>query len=167
MRSLIIPIFIMTVSTVKAQHGKAVTEKKTFSRTTAITQVIHADPSIVWSLLTNANDFARWNSTVVSIVGEIKQGNKIELVSSLDSTRTFKLKILEFQPNEKLVWGDALGKRIYTLTNQGKNTLFTMSERIGGPMFPLFAGKIPSFDASFQQFTNDLKAEAETIAQTK
>ncbi|MFT7592135.1 MAG: hypothetical protein ACI9UJ_002064 [bacterium] len=28
-------------------------------------------------------------------------------------------------------------------------------------MFPLFANKIPSFDASFEQFTADLKIAAE------
>jgi len=38
-----------------------------------------------------------------------------------------------------------------------------MREKIGGPMFPLFAKMIPPFDASFEQFAADLKAEAEKI----
>jgi hypothetical protein len=36
-----------------------------------------------------------------------------------------------------------------------------MAEKIGGPVFPLFANKIPSFDASFTRFAADLKAAAE------
>ena len=62
----------------------------------------------------------------------------------------------------RLVWGDALGSRVYSLaeTERGQ-TRFEMVERIGGPVFPLFANKIPSFDASFSQFTADLKSAAE------
>ena len=36
-----------------------------------------------------------------------------------------------------------------------------MTEHIGGPVFPMFASKIPSFDASFEQFAADLKTAAE------
>jgi hypothetical protein len=55
-----------------------------------------------------------------------------------------------------------VGTRVYTLTEtNGGQTIFEMNERIGGPIFPLFAGKIPSFDASFEQFAADLKAAAE------
>ena len=36
-----------------------------------------------------------------------------------------------------------------------------MRENIGGPMFPLFAGMIPSFDEFFEQFAADLKKAAE------
>lgn len=63
--------------------------------------------------------------------------------------------------NEKLVWGDALGERVYTLTKNHNGVLFNMTEKIGGLMFPLFAKKIPSFDASFEQFAADLKKAAE------
>lgn len=72
------------------------------------------------------------------------------------------LKIKEFSPTQRLAWGDALGTRVYTLAETGPGqTRFEMSERIGGPVFPLFASKIPSFDASFAQFAADLKAAAE------
>ena len=126
-----------------------------------------ADPAIVWALLTHAADYPRWNSTVTSIQGEIKAGAIIELKSTLDEKRTFKLKIKEFLPEKRLVWGDAMGNRVYTLEKSGSNTHFTMTEKIGGPLFPLFAGMIPSFDESFEKFAADLKKEAETIQQSK
>lgn len=148
-----------------AQNGKATTIKNTFNRTTTISQEINADAAIVWALLTNANDYARWNSTVISIEGNIEQGEKIKLKSTLDPSRTFKLKVKEMISEQKLAWGDAMGTRSYTLEKSGDNkVLFTMSEKIGGLMFPLFASKIPSFDESFEQFTADLKKEAEAIA---
>lgn len=83
---------------------------------------------------------------------------------TLDPSRTFTLKIKEFTPSAQLAWGDALGARVYSLTetNDGQ-TRFEMVERIGGPVFPLFANKIPSFEASFAQFTADLKSAAERV----
>ncbi len=151
----------------KSQAGKAITKRSPFSRETSITINIEAAPSIVWALLTNASDFPRWNSTVVSIKGEILPDKTIELKSTLDEKRVFKLKIKEFLPEKRLVWGDAMGNRVYSLEKAGSEVRFTMSEKIGGPLFPLFAGMIPSFDKSFEQFAADLKKEAETIQKSK
>jgi uncharacterized protein YndB with AHSA1/START domain len=152
----------------KTQEGKATTTKKTFSRETSVSTTIFADPAIVWALLTHASDFPRWNSTITSMKGEIREDGAIELKSTLDEKRTFHLKIKELVPEKRLVWGDALGNRVYTLTRgDGGSTIFSMSEKIGGPLFPLFAGAIPSFDESFERFAADLKKEAETIQKSR
>jgi len=150
------------------REGEARTTRRTFSRETTVSTIIHADPAIVWALLTRASDFPRWNSTVTSVKGEIREGGAIELKSTLDEKRTFKLKIKEFVPERRLVWGDSQGSRVYTLSQEaGGRVLFTMSEKIGGPLFPLFAGYIPPFDESFERFAADLKREAETIQKSK
>jgi uncharacterized protein YndB with AHSA1/START domain len=150
------------------RDGKAKTLRKTFSRETSVNTAIDADPAIVWALLTHAADFPRWNSTVTSMKGEIREGGAIELKPTLDEKRTFKLKVKEFVPEKRLVWGDAMGNRVYTLErNQGGGTLFSMAEKISGPLFPLFAGSIPSFDESFERFAADLKREAETIQRSQ
>ncbi len=162
MKNSIAILLLMTTLSTMAQSGKASTEKKTFSRSTSISQTINANPTVIWSLLTNASDFPRWNSTVVSIIGNIQKGEKIKLKSTLDPSRTFKLKVKELVPDQKLVWGDAMGTRIYTLEKTAEGTKFSMNEKIGGLMFPLFANKIPSFDESFEKFTADLKKEAES-----
>lgn len=129
---------------------------------------IKADPSIIWALLTNASDYPRWNSTILSIDGNIVLGEKINLKSTLDPKRVFKLKIKEIETNKRLVWGDAMGKRIYSLKkNQYGAVTFSMNEKIGGPLFPLFAKMTPSFDNAFDQFAADLKKEAETIMNSK
>ena len=152
----------------QTREGKAITTRKTFSRETAVSTTIFADPAIVWALLTHASDFPRWNSTVTSIQGEIREGATIELKSTLDAKRTFKLKVKEFVPERRLVWGDAMGSRVYTLDKGSeRSTVFTMTEKIGGPLFPLFAGAIPSFDEPFERFAADLKREAETIQRSK
>ena len=151
-----------------ASNGKAVTTKKTFSRETAISIDIQADKSIIWVLLTNANDFPRWNSTVISIEGTIAKGEKIKLKSKLDPKREFKLTVKEFEADSRMLWVDSMGYRIYTLKSIGNGlTNFSMNEKIGGPLFPLFAKMIPPFDEAFEQYVKDLKNEAETISKSK
>jgi hypothetical protein len=59
-------------------------------------------------------------------------------------------------------------KQVYTLKPIGNGlTNFSISEKIGGPIFPLLANMIPAFDKSFEQFASDLKKEAERISNTK
>lgn len=150
------------------QNGKASTVKTTFSRETSVSIEIEADPAIVWALLTKASDYPRWNSTVTAIEGTIAPGEKIKLKSTLDANRTFTLKVKEFDVEKKLVWGDGQGNRTYTIKkNDGGSVIFSMSEKIGGFMFPLYANMIPPFDQSFEQFARDLKKESETIMRTK
>ena len=142
----------------------ATTTRTTFSRTTSVSTNINADPSIIWKLLTSAADYPRWNSSIISINGSIAAGEKIKLIAAMAPKRTFKLKVKELLPQQRLVWGDSNGDRVFTLTNTGNGTVsFSMVEKIGGLMFPLYAKHIPSFDDSFNQFAADLKKEAELI----
>lgn len=163
MKNIIIAAFGFLLSiNVYAQSNKAVTTRGKNYRETTVSTEIDASLEKIWKLLTDASSYTRWNSTIISLDGTIALGNKIKLVSKLDPSRTFKLKVKTFEPNEKMIWGDKKGNRIYTLTRlaNGK-TLFTMTERIGGFMFNMYADKIPSFNESFEQFAKDLKAVAE------
>lgn len=144
-------------------NQKATTTKKTFSRATTVSIDINADASTVWALLTNAENFPKWNSTVTSLEGKIALGEKLALKVTLDEKRTFKLKVKEFTPEKHMRWGDAMGNRDYTLTPIDGGVSFTMAEKIGGPLFPLFAGMIPDFDDAFNQYAADLKAAAEKV----
>lgn len=143
---------------------KANTIRKTFSRETSVSIDIQADPKTIWNLLTSAENYPSWNSTVISIDGKIALGEKIQLKSYLDPKRVFKLSVKELEPEKRLVWGDAMGKREYKLTpTSNGQTNFSMTEKIGGPLFPLFAKMIPPFDESFDKFAHDLKAESEKL----
>lgn len=144
-----------------SSNGKASTVKTTFSRETSVSIIIEAPSEAIWEIITNVGNYPKWNSTIVSIEGEIVENGKIKLVSTLDPKRSFKLRVKEFSPTSRLVWGDGQGNRIYTLTEKDGTTIFTMTEKIGGLMFPLYAKYIPPFDESFEQFASDLKKIAE------
>lgn len=163
----------MTLSTFSAaQDGTASTTKKAFNRSTSVSIQIDADPAIIWTLLTNASDFPRWNSTVISLEGEIREGNKIKLKSTVDSSRTFKLKVKSMNPETEMIWKSGAapffrGVRTYSITrNPDGTSTFTMKEKLGGLMFPMASKSIPPFDESFEQFAKDLKKEAESIEQS-
>lgn len=154
--------------TIQESSDKATTTRTTFSRETTISTRIAADPSIVWALLTNAAGYPSWNSTVISIEGEIRPGAELKLRSTLDESRTFKLKVREMEPEKRLAWGDNMGRRTFLIAPGPEGAVsFTMTERIGGLMFPLFAGQIPPFDRSFERFAADLKREAEGIQRSE
>lgn len=170
MKTLFTTLLIMTTSIfAHAQNGTASTDKKAFSRATSVSITIDADRAIIWSLLTNASDFPRWNSTIISIDGEIKKGKKIKLKATIDSTRTFKIKIKSMNPEEKMVWVSGAvpffrGVRTFMLTENPNGTItFSMRERIAGMMLPLAAKSLPDFNNTFEQYAKDLKAEAESI----
>jgi uncharacterized protein YndB with AHSA1/START domain len=145
----------------------AKTTKRFFSRETEVGVDIRAGAERVWSLLTDAEGFPKWNTTVISIEGQIALGQKIRLKAKLDPKRTFTLKVRELEAPSRMVWGDAMGKRTYLVTRKDDSTVrFSMHEKIGGPLFPLFASMIPPFDAAFDQFAADLKAKAESGGQS-
>ncbi len=149
----------------KPSGGNATTIKKIFSRQTTVWIDIAANPQSVWQVLTDAVHYPSWNSTIVELKGQIALGERIELRSKLAPNRTFKLRVKEFSPPNTLAWGDALGTRVYSLApNATGGTRFTMTEKIGGPIFPLFARLIPPFDDAFNQFAADLKSAVEKQA---
>lgn len=157
-------LLMIATTTAVAQPTPASTTRTAFHRETTVSIVIKASNATVWTLLTSAADYPRWNTTVTSIEGRIAPGERIVLRSTLDAKRAFKLQVKEFTPATRLVWGDGKGQRTFDISDNGDSTVtFRMHERIGGVMFPLYARAIPSFDASFDAFAADLKKEAELV----
>jgi hypothetical protein len=148
-------------------NGNASSTKSTFSRSCTVSINVRAKPEVIWGLLTNAANMPKWNTTVISVEGKIAPGEKISLKSISAPERTFNLKIAEFNPPTKLVWGDGAapmfkGVRTYTLSPKGDGTTdFTMTEVISGLMLPMIGGSLPDFKPVFEQYARDLKREAE------
>lgn len=117
-------------------------------------------------LLTDSKNFTKWNSTVVSVDGDIKKGETIRLVSKLDPKRTFKLKVAEQTPTT-LIWKDGFapmftGVRTFELqARPDGSTDFTMTEFFKGIMLPMIKGSLPDFKENFEQYAADLKNASE------
>lgn len=129
---------------------------------------IEAPPEVVWQVLTDAPSYSKWNSTVVSLTGNIAPEGRLALVSKVAPKRTFKLKVSVFDAPKRMVWEDGnsmfLGVRTFTLVSPDGNTTFAMSETFSGGMLGMIAGKLPDFTGDFEAFAADLKREAEARA---
>lgn len=146
--------------------GRATKSKTAFRMEYAVGTTIQAAASRIWALLTDAQAFPQWNSTVQSIEGTIAPGQKIKLFVKIAPGRAFNLTVSEFVPDQRMVWRDGnfmfRGVRTYTLTPKADgSTDFTMSEVFSGAMLPLIAGSLPDFGPEFEKFAADLKRAAE------
>jgi uncharacterized protein YndB with AHSA1/START domain len=66
------------------------------------TSVIDASPATIWAILTDAPGYARWDSGVLRVAGQIAAGEKLKLVSEVSPERTFSLQVTEFRPGERM-----------------------------------------------------------------
>jgi hypothetical protein len=137
-----------------------------FSLTCTVEVTIQAKPWVVWDLLTHAEGFPRWNSTVAGIDGEIREGGRLRLhVPGTD--RTFTPTVSGVVAPERMTWTGGLapifkGVRTFALTPcSDGSTDFRMKERFSGLMLPLVKGSLPDFGPVFERYANDLKREAE------
>ncbi len=142
---------------------------RTFSMACRVEVNIRAEPEIVWRLLTDAQSFPRWNSTVTGIEGEIREGERL-LVHVPGTDRTFTPRVSGVVPNERMTWTGGFAPvfnsvRTFVLTprNDG-STDFAMEERFAGLMLPLARSSMPDFGPVFERYADDLRREAERPA---
>jgi len=137
-----------------------------FSMTCGVALNIRAPAAAIWRLLTDANGFPRWNSTVSRVDGQIREGERLRLhVPGTD--RTFTPRVSGVVPNERMIWTGGFspvfkGVRTFELRTRGDgSTDFMMKERFSGLMLPFVKGSMPDFGPVFERYANDLKHEAE------
>jgi hypothetical protein len=129
---------------------------------------IRAKPERVWNLLTDANDFPRWNSTVSAVDGQIREGEQLRLrVPGTD--RVFTPRVSGVVPCERMTWTGGFaplfkGVRKFELRRcSDGSTDFIMEERFSGLILPLVKNSLPDFGPIFERYALDLKHEAERI----
>ena len=146
--------------------AKATKTRTRFRMSCTVSTSIAAAPERVWSLLTDAANYTKWNTTLTSLEGSISPGAVVRMTVP-ESGRTFKVKVSEFEPHKSMVWRDGFapmfqGVRTFTLEQRGADaTFFTMSEEFSGLMLPFIAGKLPDFQPIFERYAADLKRAAE------
>lgn len=140
--------------------------RRAFSLTCAVEANIRANASVIWRILTDADGFSRWNSTVSRIEGQIRDGERLR-VHVPGTDRTFTPMVSDVVPNERMTWTGGFapifkGVRTFTLRPRDDgSTDFVMEERFAGLMLPLVKGSLPDFGPVFASYANDLRREAE------
>jgi hypothetical protein len=136
--------------------------------TYSVKKTIAAPAQTVWELPTNSASYPEWNSTVVSLDGDIAEGNRIKLVSKVNPKRSFKLTVSEVDEPRHMVWSDGMplglfrGVRTFNLVPlEDGSTVFEMTEVFSGLLEPLISKSIPDMSDSFDEFGESLKRAAE------
>jgi hypothetical protein len=130
---------------------------------------IAAAPDRVWSLLVDLPSWRAWNSTIVSIEGDVTPGGTVRLVAGVNPRRTFTVHVTELVPAQRKVWASGIplglfsGVRTYSLApvSGDAGTDFAMTEVYSGPFVGLIGRSIPDLGPSFEAFADALKVAAE------
>jgi len=148
------------------KEPKITQSRSTFSLTCRVEIDIHATPERIWSVLTDAAGYARWNSTVARMEGEIAEGSRFKLWVP-GETRTFTPKVSDVAANEHMTWTGGFaplfkGVRTFTLRpSAAAVTEFVMTEHFTGLILPLVGRKLPDFGPIFKTYAEDLRRETE------
>ena len=137
-----------------------------FSMSCRVEVNIQAKAERIWTLLTDARNFSRWNATVTDIEGEIREGERLRIhVPGTD--RIFTPTVSGVVPSERMTWTGGFaavfkGVRTFELKPRSDgSTDFAMEERFSGLALPLVKGSMPDFGPVFERYANDLKRAAE------
>lgn len=146
---------------------RAIKTQTTFRMDCAVSATIQAPPARIWALLTDAGGFPRWNTTVTSMEGEIREGRTLRLKVPAAGERVFRPKVARVVEGREMVWTDGMapmfrGVRTFTLTPSADGaTGFSMREELSGLMLPLIRSSLPDFGPIFETYAADLKRAAE------
>jgi uncharacterized protein YndB with AHSA1/START domain len=138
------------------------------SKSYSVTRSIQAPVQRVWTLLTDVEEQRRWNTTLVSIDGEIVEGGTIRLVSTVNPKRPFSLGVSDVSAPHRMTWSDGMplglfrGVRTFELDERDGATQFTMTETYAGALAWLITRSIPDMTDSFSAHGDALKVAAET-----
>jgi hypothetical protein len=137
---------------------------KSFTATTSI----RATPEKIWSILTDAARYPKWNPTVTKVDGRIAPGEKVTVHVTINPGRAFPVTVSTFDPPSRMIWTGGMplglfkGTRTYTLTpRRDGETDFRMHEEFTGLLAPLIGKSIPDLQPAFDEFATALKREAE------
>lgn len=132
-----------------------------------VTREIDASPAAIWAVLEDPDALGDGAFGILSITGKIQSEGRIKLISEVDPTRAFPLRVTQFERARQMAWTGGMpfglfrGERIFRLTPNGKSTTFSMEETFTGPLRKLIMNSMPDLQPSFEKFGDALKERAE------
>jgi hypothetical protein len=133
--------------------------------------VIKSSTKVIWNIIINFDNYPNWNPFMKQIIGELQEGSKIQVtIKPYNSGNiTYKPKILELKPEEKIKWLGITGiphlfdgehSLILKKIDENK-VLFIQKEKFTGILVPLLTGLLKNTEISFKMMDEALKKEAE------
>ncbi len=130
---------------------------------------INASKESVWKILTDFENYPKWNSFIKSVSGNVKVGNQIKIQLQ---GMIFKPTVLVFNENTEFKWLGHLwfkglfdGEHKFIVTDNGDGTInFEQSENFSGILVKLFSKNLDKkTKRGFEQMNQELKLRAEKL----
>lgn len=136
--------------------------------------VINTAPDKVWAVLTDFNNYPKWNPFIKSIFGQVEIGDQIKVnITPPDGKgMTFKPSVLAFEPNKEFRWIGTLlfnglfsGEHKFQLIDNGnETTTFIHSENFKGLLVSLFKNQLENnTKIGFELMNEALKKRVEEL----
>lgn len=131
--------------------------------------VINASKQTIWKVLTDFNEYPKWNPFIKSVTGKVKRGNQITIKLQ---GMTFRPKVLTYNQNAEIKWlGHLWFKGLFDGEHQFKleensdgSTTFTQNEVFTGILVKLFSESIDTkTKMGFVEMNTALKFRAENL----
>jgi len=135
--------------------------------------VINASAQAVWQVLTDFARYPQWNTFIVSVEGRLVVGSRLKNSMVINGkTQVFSPRVLEAEPNRKLIWLGSLwfrgvfdGRHEFIIEPIGQNQVRLVQQEffsgvLVGPILKMI-GKI-TLD-NFEKMNRGIKAEAEKM----
>lgn len=129
--------------------------------------LINARSSTVWDIITDAGNYAVWNSGITEIDGDVRNGSTI-WIRTTGNNRRHRLRVEQI-PGEVMTWtgGLPLGLfktvRTFTLSSQAAMTRLRVKEEITGPLAGLMGNTVQDREDAFTDYVRAVKERAELI----
>lgn len=128
---------------------------------------IDAAAERVWDLLTSVNAQNQWNTTLIKLEGEFKQGGRLTFLTKISPKQPFKVRVREFGKYHMVLTGGMplglfKGVRTFRVVDLGSGrSKFETQEVFSGPLVGLMKKVMPDLQPTFDDFARDLKIASE------
>ena len=133
--------------------------------------LINASPAIVWDIITDFENYGKWNPFIREISGITKEGSTIQVFIKPPNSNGMKFKpeILKYESEKEIRWLGKLwipkifdGEHSLTIKKIEENkVLFIQKEQFNGLLVPLFTNMLKDTKLGFQMMNQKLKQKAE------
>ena len=129
---------------------------------------IHASPEKIWNILADFEKYEQWNPFINRIIGQAKEGSRIEIHLETPSgkKRKYEPVVTRVDPGRELRWmGKSWvlnGEHVFTIEQQEGRVRFTQREVFDGLLTGLFGKSLDTdIKAGLEEMNRALKERAE------
>jgi len=132
---------------------------------------INSSAQRVWELITQFDDFPKWNPFIRRATGQIKLQAKLEIFIQPSGAKgmTFRPKVLKVDPNHELRWLGRLylpglfdGEHALIIEPLSENSVkFIQREKFTGLLVPFSGSLLRDTQRGFEEMNRELKQRAE------